>query len=108
MGLQSGSPQATSRALIITWSARALNAPREKSVDVAVQSLIALGALFSDDESVTPLGAALAKARKAAGAAADPLPAFRDDALRRLEGAAPPFDAAALARVRAALDAAIT
>ena len=54
------------------------------------------------------LGAALAKARKAAGAAADPLPAFRDDALRRLEGAAPPFDAAALARVRAALDAAIT
>ena len=54
------------------------------------------------------LGAALAKARKAAGAAADPLAAFRDDALRRLEGAAPPFDAAALARVRAALDAAIT
>jgi hypothetical protein len=47
------------------WTARdflgrALNAPREKSVDVAVQSLIALGALFSDDESVTPLGAALA------------------------------------------------
>ena len=48
-----------------SWTARdflgrALNAPRETAVEHAVRSLIAMGALYSDDELATPLGAALA------------------------------------------------
>ena len=48
-----------------SWTARdflgrALNAPREAAVEHAVRSLIAMGALYSDDELATPLGAALA------------------------------------------------
>ena len=48
-----------------SWTARdflgrALNAPRDKAVEHAVRSLIAMGALYADDELATPLGAALA------------------------------------------------